>query len=218
MMNMTQNKPQRADVTRLLKLVQVGRRELGMTEDDYRSLLERVTGSRSAKGLGAKKLDDVVQEMKRLGFVVRVSRSRRHSPPSSSRVRAPEVRKIRAIWICMHNDGFVRNGSEDALNGYIKRMTARNNGGAGIERAEWLTSEQAYQVLEALKKWHIRLMSEVILKRGDVLPESRSYQSKAMPGYDLIRLVYENPGWRPGMKLLLNGVIINPDKQPDASQ
>ncbi|MDA1379731.1 hypothetical protein PCI56_07510 [Plesiomonas shigelloides subsp. oncorhynchi] len=52
---MTQNKPQRADVTRFLKLVQVGRRELGMTEDDYRSLLERVTGSRSAKGLSAKK-------------------------------------------------------------------------------------------------------------------------------------------------------------------
>ncbi len=189
------------EAKRLLRLVHVGRRELKMSEDDYRALLQSVTGASSAKGLGVIQLDAVVTRMKECGFKVRKKASqsgvKRYSPPSSATVRAPEVRKIRAIWITMHNDGFLQDGSEDALCSYIQRMTANKNGGVGINRAEWLTSTQADRVLEALKKWHIRLMTDVILSRGDLLPVTLSSRYGAMPGYDLIRKVYETPGWRP---------------------
>lgn len=195
------------DAKRLLKIVQVGRRELGLDEEDYRALLESVTGSRSAKGLSAAKLEAVITAMKGLGFKVKggAKVNGRLSPPSSAKVQAPEVRKVRAIWITMYNDGFVRDGSDDALGSYIKRMTANANGGAGINRPEWLTSAQAERVLEALKKWHIRLMTAAIIERGDLVPEPRSHRDDAMPGYDLIREAYENPGWRPAQIMVIDG-------------
>jgi phage gp16-like protein len=195
------------DAKRLLKIVQVGRRELGLDEEDYRSLLESVTGARSAKGLSAAKLDAVITAMKGLGFKVKggAQVAGRRSPPSSAKVQAPEVRKVRAIWITMYNDGFVRDGSDDALGSYIKRMTANANGGAGIARPEWLTSAQAERVLEALKKWHIRLMTAAIIERGDKAPVSNSHRLDAMPGYDLIRQAYDNPGWRPAQIMVIDG-------------
>ncbi len=195
------------DAKRLLKIVQVGRRELGLDEEDYRALLESVTGVRSAKGLSAAKLDAVITAMKGLGFKVKggAQVNGRRSPPSAAKVQAPEVRKVRAIWITMYNDGFVRDGSDDALGSYIKRMTANANGGAGISRPEWLTSAQAERVLEALKKWHIRLMTAAIIERGDKVPVSNSHRLDAMPGYDLIREAYENPGWRPAQIMVIDG-------------
>ncbi|MND24097.1 hypothetical protein D3C80_145120 [compost metagenome] len=193
------------DAKRLLKLVQVGRRELSLDEEDYRALLESVTGARSAKGLKAAQLEAVVTAMKGLGFKVKGGASGRRSPPSSAKVQAPEVRKVRAIWITMYNDGFVRDGSDDALGSYIKRMTANSNGGAGINRAEWLTSAQAERVLEALKKWHVRLMTVAIQERGDSVPDTLSYRENAMPGYDLIRDAYEHPGQRPARIMVIDG-------------
>ncbi|MEH8118455.1 regulatory protein GemA [Aeromonas allosaccharophila] len=195
------------DAKRLLKIVQVGRRELGLDEEDYRAMLESVTGARSAKGLSAAKLDAVITAMKGLGFKVKggAQVNGRRSPPSSAKVQAPEVRKVRAIWITMYNDGFVRDGSDDALGSYIKRMTASANGGAGISRPEWLTSVQAERVLEALKKWHIRLMTAAIIERGDKVSVSNSHLLDAMPGYDLIREAYDNPGWRPAQIMVIDG-------------
>ena len=195
------------DAKLLLKIVQVGRRELGLDEEDYRALLESVTGARSAKGLSAAKLEAVITAMKGLGFKIKggAQVNGRRSPPSSAKVQAPEVRKLRAIWITMSNDGLLKDGSEEALGSFIRRMTANANGGIGVNRAEWLTSAQAERVLEALKKWHIRLMTAAIIERGDIVPASRGHQIDAMPGYDLIREAYENPGWRPAQIMVIDG-------------
>ncbi|MFQ2250968.1 gp16 family protein [Aeromonas dhakensis] len=195
------------DAKRLLKLVQVGRRELGLDEEEYRALLEQVTGVRSAKGMSASKLDAVITAMKGLGFKVKggAQVTGRRSPPSSAKVQAPEVRKLRAIWITMKQDGLLHDGSEDALDSFIRRMTANANGGIGVNRAEWLTSAQAERVLEALKKWHIRLMTAAIIERGDIIPASHGRLLDAMPGYDLIRKAYENPGWRPAQIMVIDG-------------
>ena len=196
------------DAKRLLTLVHVGRRELGLDEEDYRTLLESVIGARSAKGLCVAQLDAVVTAMKGIGFKVKARKSapgKRNSPPSTAKVQAPEVRKIRAIWITMKNDGLLHDGSEDALGSFIRRMTANANGGAGINRAEWLTSIQAERVLEALKKWHIRLMTDAIIARGESVPDTLSHRHDAKPGYDLIRDAYENPGQRPPRIMALDG-------------
>lgn len=193
------------DAKRLLKLVQVGRRELGLDEEEYRALLEQVTGVRSAKGMSASKLDAVITAMKGLGFKVKggAQVAGRRSPPSSAKVQAPEVRKLRAIWITMKQDGLLHYGSEDALGSFIRRMTASANGGVGISRAEWLTSFQAERVLEALKKWHGRLMMSAIAERGDIVP--LGMRSDISPSYDLIRKAYENPGWRPAQIMVIDG-------------
>ncbi len=193
------------DAKRLLTLLHVGRRELSLDDEDYRALLESVTGSRSAKGLKAAQLEAVVTAMKGLGFKVKGNTTGRRSPPSAAHVQAPEVRKLRAIWITMKQDGLLHDGSEDALGSFIRRMTANANGGVGINRAEWLTSIQAERVLEALKKWHIRLMTDAIIARGESVPETLSHRHDAKPGYDLIRDAYENPGQRPPRIMVLDG-------------
>lgn len=78
------------DAKRLLQLVR-GRRELGLEDEDYRTLLESVTGARSAKGLSVAQLDAVVTAMA-AGFKVKAKTppaGKRLSPPSSARVQAP---------------------------------------------------------------------------------------------------------------------------------
>ena len=66
-------------------------------------------------------------------------------------------------------------------------------------------ARQAERVLEALKKWHVRLMTAAIIERGDVVPEPRGHRDDAMPGYDLIREAYETPGWRPAQIVVIDG-------------
>lgn len=73
------------ETKRLLTLVHVGRRELGLDDEDYRALLESVTGSRSAKGLKATQLEAVITVMKGLGFKVKGNATGRRSPPRDAR-------------------------------------------------------------------------------------------------------------------------------------
>jgi hypothetical protein len=44
----------------------------------------------------------------------------------------------------------VKNPSEAALASYVKRLT-------GVDRLEWLSTEQASSVIETLKKWQKRM-------------------------------------------------------------
>ncbi|MFB1078160.1 gp16 family protein [Photobacterium damselae] len=146
-----------------LQLVQIAKRDLNMDDDIYRDLLQRVTGKRSAKGLSNLKLSKVLDEMKRLGF--KPKPRKRLSPPSSERVQVEEIKVIRAIWITMYKQGFVQDGSENALDSYVRRMTSKLNKGQGIARVTWLNYRYAPMVLESLKQWHRRVMIEDLIKR-----------------------------------------------------
>ncbi|NOE32008.1 gp16 family protein [Vibrio cholerae] len=172
-------------MSKLLKLVQIGKRELQMDDEAYRSLLEEVTGQRSSRGLPDFKLSMVIDRMKSLGFV---PRQQGQSQTNPRRYRSSEAPKILAIWITMFKQGFVRNGSDQALDAYVKRMTSITNGGKGIERAAWLKSEEAYVVLESLKRWHYRLMSEAIVAAGGRIPSNDNCTGPA--GYDKLAGFY----------------------------
>jgi phage gp16-like protein len=69
---------------------------------------------------------------------------------------------MRALWIQMHQAGIVRDGSEAALTAYAKRMSAKLNGGIGVDSLEWLEHDGrlAARVLEALKQWRARALKE----------------------------------------------------------
>ena len=169
-------------MSNLLKLVQIGKRELALEDDMYRDMLQQTVGQRSAKNLSEWQLSKVLDHMKALGFKPKPS-TKTKKPP-----RAPEVAKIRAIWITMHKQGFVRNGSDAAIDAYVRRMTTRNNG-RGIDKAEWLKSQQAAWVLESLKKWHYRLMSEVIVSKEGRIPTNNDCTGPA--GYDMLARYYK---------------------------
>ncbi|WP_158133686.1 gp16 family protein [Vibrio navarrensis] len=173
-------------MSKLLKLVQIAKRELQLSDEAYRDLLEEVTGQRSSRGLDDAKLSKLVDRMKQLGFV---PISKANQKPKPRRVRASEAEKIRAIWITMNKQGFLRNGSDQALDAYVKRMTSKING-IGVDQLSWLNSDQAYYVLEALKRWHYRLMKDAILAAGGRVPKNDNCTGQA--GYDKLAAYYKN--------------------------
>ena len=66
--------------------------------------------------------------------------------------------KLRAIWIEMAKAGYLRDGSENALELWVQRMSAKFNRGRGIEKVDWLEQEPyvCNRLLESLKQWQKR--------------------------------------------------------------
>jgi len=148
---------------RLIQLVHVAKRELTLDEDIYRSVLKDVTGKSSCAKMSIKELEQVLEHFKSVGFTVKKkqvknkSSTNKRQAPKLNRSVSPESGKIRAIWITMHQQGFVRDGSEQALDNYISRMLNRKKLGENISfHCQFLNGQQAYKVLEIIKNWHKR--------------------------------------------------------------
>jgi phage gp16-like protein len=159
--------PARDERARLIRLVHVGRRELGLDDPSYRALLQAQAGVASASLASPKQLQRVVEAMKRAGFKVTAKpseaplqvavKSRRTGVSAASAAVAlasdPQSRKARAMWITLHQIGQVRDSSEQALLAYARRQT-------GVERLEWVPD--MVPVLEPLKAWLLRSLPKVL--------------------------------------------------------
>lgn len=141
-----------ADRLKLIKLIHVAKRELAMDDDTYRALMRNTAGldgATSCVELTVPKLRLLLDQLKARGFRVRpTSRSR----PAQSRPLAndPQSKLIRHLWLELHSAGAVRDPSERALGRFVAGMT-------DVESLQWLSSNQASQVIERLKKWLARL-------------------------------------------------------------
>lgn len=158
-MTMRKSKPE------LIKLIHIAKSKLGMADDDYRSLLRCKTGKTTSTDMSIVELEKVLSEMQTKGFKIQKKSNRRMSQ-QSGRAATAEIDKMVAIWITMSAQSFVKDGSEAALDKYVARMTAKLNGGNGIESVRWLRPRQAVHVLESLKKWHVRLMLNALDDMG----------------------------------------------------
>lgn len=132
-------------------LLQVGKADLGWDDEFYYGIwlpMQGATlkdGKYSASTMTIGQLCQAVETMKKQGFKVK------HRNDKSSRKLAGDAQsqKIRALWLEMHDQGIVRNPSEASLAAYVKRLTC-------VEALQWLDTEQASGVIEALKKWQQR--------------------------------------------------------------
>lgn len=131
---------------RLLAKVHVAKKQLALDDETYRAILERVTGKRSAGALTDHELVRVLADFRLHGW-----------EPSRKLSDNPHVRKVWAIWSEMCAAGVPRTPTKAALRAFVARMT-------GVTDPEWLTSEQANTVIEALKAWQSRHAQEA---RGD---------------------------------------------------
>lgn len=181
--------------TRLIRLVQVGRRSLGLDEETYRELLTQQSGKRSAAELTIQELDKVLLAMKGAGFKLTVKRGvkggkqKRLSPVSGTPVRTAEIGVIRAIWITMAKHGLLRDGSETALNHYVERQTVRINNGVGVAEVSWLDGTLAYSVLESLKHWHKREMVKALQAANKTIPINE--KTGRVVGYQAVVAAFE---------------------------
>lgn len=146
------------DRNRYYKLLRVGKDELGWDDEFYYGIWLPIQGAThkdgkySASTLSNTQLFSAVEAMKSKGFKIKYkSGNKVKGPKKSNRKLADDAqsRKIRALWLEMHSQGIVRNPSEASLAAYVKRLK-------GVEALQWLSSEQASDVIEALKKWQAR--------------------------------------------------------------
>lgn len=139
----------------LIRLIHVARRELGMQDDDYRSMLASMTalgGRTSAADLSIKGLELVLKALKTKGFKIRIkgSTAATSNKPGRRMASDPVSRKIRSLWLQLRDAGVLRDSSEKALAAYVKNTT-------GVEDLAWLNDAQARKVIEGLKSWLSRV-------------------------------------------------------------
>jgi phage gp16-like protein len=124
-----------------LAKVAIARKDLGLDEETYRAVLERLTGKRSAKDCSDGQLGLVLDEFKAKGWTPRHGGAR---PTKLRVVDPPAVRKARALWISLHRLGVVRDGSDAALESFARRQLK-------VEVMNWGDQARLYKLIEALK-------------------------------------------------------------------
>lgn len=138
---------------RLIRLIHVAKGQLMMDDAAYRTLLANSSqGKTSSKALSIEELEFVLSHLKAQGFVVMTkAASKRQDIPvrDGHDLMADQVKKIRALWLDLHNEGAVRDPSELALAKFVKRMT-------GVDYQGWLDIDNASKIIEHLKKWRAR--------------------------------------------------------------
>lgn len=129
-----------------IKMIHVAKRELGMNDDDYRVVLGRATrgATTSLRAMTDGQLQDVIGEMKALGFVPTSSSA------SSRKVRGPFAPKLLALWLSGWNLGVFHSQEERALIHFVERQT-------GIAHVQWLRDPRdAAKAIDGLKLWIAR--------------------------------------------------------------
>ena len=172
---------------RLITLIHVAKRELALDDAAYRALLEGAVNKSSCSAMSIKELEQVLSAFGRAGF--KRLKKRTKFSPKSGQARSSEADKIRALWITMGKQGFLRDVSDTALNNWCARTTVRLNEGEGIANVGWLTPHLACKVLEALKSWHRRLMAQAITDRGGQPPLNEKGQ---LASYTRVEWVFIN--------------------------
>jgi len=144
--------PSRADLAK----IHIAKKELQLDDDTYRAILREQCGADSARDLSPAKVGRLLAHFKRLGYRVKSPRKSGTTRPLAS---DPQSKKIRAIWLDLHEMGVVKNPSEVALAAYVKRM-------AGVDALQFATTAQKHRVIEALKQWRERSENIETIARG----------------------------------------------------
>lgn len=122
-----------------LAAIHVAKKQLGLDDATYRSVLMRVTGKSSAGQMNETERRNVVQELRRQGF-----------KPLQKGLQGPFAAKLQALWIAAYNLGIVRDRRDAAMLAFVKRQS-------GIDHVRFLqNANDARKVIEALKSWMAR--------------------------------------------------------------
>ena len=101
-----------------LAAVHIKRRQLCIEDEDWRDLVERVTGQRSTRSLKPPQLHSLLAELDRLagGRETASTHRRKH-------LQGPYAAKLRALWISCWNLGLITARDDGALIAFVRRQT-----------------------------------------------------------------------------------------------
>ncbi len=152
-----------------LAAIHIKRRQLGLEDEDWRDIVERVTGQRSTKGLNPKQTKALLEELDRL--------SGGRTPRARRMLSGPFVPKLQALWLSAWNLGLVGSKDDHQLVAFVRRQT-------GLDHANWvLDNSDALKVIEALKS---------MLSRRGVRWTFGKHEPACvqLPGYQIARAQY----------------------------
>ena len=144
------------------QVINIAKGQLQIEEDNYRAILQDKTGKQSLTDMNIPELYKILEHMKKLGFKPKANKSK--SPKTSGKAESTHTMldKLRQIWIQMHYQGFISNGSEQSLQTWASNQSKRLNKGVPITKLEWMKGNMLYALIEQLKKWHMRLLGEAL--------------------------------------------------------
>ena len=135
---------------RIIKLIQVARRDLGLDEPNYRGILFAQGGNDSLAAMSIDGMQKVLDYLKAQGFKVRSTKTDR------KQATGKDASKVRALWLFLHELGAVRDPSEAALTAYVKRI-------AKVDDVQWMRGAGREElVIESLKKWAMRYLPAAV--------------------------------------------------------
>lgn len=134
---------------RLLKALHARARERGLDEATRRDLIARVSAgrTRSAKDLTMQEMVDVIDAMGRGPRPLAANQERQ---PARRRQRRPQQAKVIALWRSLYNLGITRDGSERALDAFVRGQNF------GVDALNWADAPALNKIIEALKDWLAR--------------------------------------------------------------
>lgn len=121
---------------------------LKLEDEIYRQLLSAFKVKSSTK-LTIPKADDLIKDLEEKAVALGVWEKRKAARKAKTPRKladGEQARKIRYLWLQLHETGKVKDPSEAALASYVTRMTR-------VAALQWLDVKQASTVIEAMKKW-----------------------------------------------------------------
>lgn len=125
--------------SRLIQKIHVAKRQLGLGDPEYRSVLIAATGKDSSGSMSEGELQKTLEAFEALGF----KQTFKGAPDGKKSARAG-IRLIFGLWTELGRRGLIDNADRKALFAFVKRMTS-------VEHPDWLDNSQANKVVEALK-------------------------------------------------------------------
>lgn len=125
---------------RLIAIVHIAKKDLALSDDDYRAILLDVAGTDSASNCSEGDLIKVVERFKARGWKPAQPSGRARTKPADHKTAA----KARALWLSLHALGAIDDPSEPALEAFARRQLR-------CTRLQWADQALAYRLIEALK-------------------------------------------------------------------
>jgi phage gp16-like protein len=121
---------------REIALIHVAKAKIGLTDDEYRDLLQSTCGVESSKELTSSQFDDLMKRFRQMGFQLKIKQPPTAANPDPKALPTPaHLQKIKELFLQL-------GWNNERQLGFVKRQ---------IKRPWPQTRHEANQVIEGLK-------------------------------------------------------------------
>lgn len=128
----------KTDRSKLIQLIHIAKSQVGLSDEDYRAVLESTTKKSSCSDMTVFELNEVLKAMKKLGFRVKKLETKENEIGWDTSKK--QLNYIKGMWELV-----ARDKSDRALYHFIKRIT-------GADHPRFMGAAEAQKVILALRK------------------------------------------------------------------